>query len=127
MRSFLRWTAALAIIAIMLVSFLPPGKDPVVVPSVFRWGNSYWLEGEEQEAIQRNRIQRVYLKILDIDWNSANGAHPVSKVPVPYQWRSYYSDRGYWTDRVELVPCIYITNNTFLRITEEEVDELANN
>lgn len=123
----LRWIPALILIPIALVAFLPSKPDPVVIPSVFRWRNSYWLEGGEQQAIERNGIQRVYMKLLDIDWNSAHGAHPVSSVRVPYQWRSYYHDSGAWTDRVELVPSIYITNNTFLKIGDAEVDELARN
>ena len=99
-----------------------PTPDPVVVPAAFRWKNSYWLEGGEEQAITRNGIQRVYHKLLDIDWNPAHGAHPVSVVRIPYQWRN-----GHWTDQVELVPCIYITNNTFLKINDDEVEELARN
>jgi hypothetical protein len=72
-------------------------------------------------------FQRVYLKLLDIDWNPANGAHPTSSVRVPYQWRDYSGRGGMWTGQVELVPCIYITNNTFLKISDAEVEELGHN
>lgn len=105
----------------------PVVTEPVVIPSAFRWKNNYWLEGGEELAITRNDIQRVYLKLLDIDWNPANGAHPISSVRVPNVWRSYWGESGYWSDKVELVPCIYITNNTFLKINDEEVVELAHN
>jgi hypothetical protein len=123
----LRWLPALVLLPLALLAFLPPQPEPVVIPSVFRWKNNYWLEGGEEQAITRNGIQRVYHKLLDIDWNPANGAHPVSFVRVPYQWRDYSGEGGWWTDKVELVPCIYITNQTFLKINEADVEQLAQN
>ncbi len=127
MHRYLRWLPALVIVPIALMAFLPKEPAPVVVPSVFRWRNSPWLEGSEERSLQLTGVQRVYMKLLDIDWNSAHGAHPVSSVHVPYQWRTGYGSEGYWTHRVELVPSIYITNNTFLKISDTEVDELARN
>lgn len=122
----LRWVLpTLLAFALLFLAFRPSPPEPVVIPGAFRWRNSHWLEGDEQQAIQRNRIQRVYLKLLDIDWNSAHGAHPVSTVHVPYQWRGYSGNEGMWTTTVELVPSIYITNNTFLKIGDKEVEELA--
>lgn len=128
MKKLLRWTLPLVFLPVAGAAFVAWERKPaVVIPSAFRWRNSYWLEGEEQQAIQRNGIQRIYLKLLDIDWNSAHGAHPISSVSVPYQWRSYSGNSGSWTDQVELVPSIYITNNTFLKITDAEVRQLATN
>ena len=127
MKRLLRWTPALLLLSVALAAFLPGPVDPVVIPAVFRWKNNHWLEGGEELAVTRNGIQRVYHKLLDIDWNPANGAHPVSIVRVPYQWRSYSGEDNYWADKVELVPCIYITNQTFLKISDAEVDELAHN
>ncbi|MGV3638589.1 MAG: hypothetical protein ACO1NQ_13195 [Flavobacteriales bacterium] len=128
MHRHLRWLPALLLLPVVLLAFLPKEPDPVVIPSVFRWRNSAWLEGAEEEVIHQTGVQRVYLKLLDIDWNMAHGAHPIAVLHVPYQWRSpYYGLYGSLTDKVELVPCIYITNNTFQKITDSEVDELARN
>lgn len=127
MHRLLRWLPALVVISVALVAFLPQKPDPVVIPGAFRWSNNAWLEGGEAQAMQFTGVQRVYMKLLDIDWNSAHGAHPISTVHVPYQWRSYGGSDGYWSHRVELVPCIYITNNTFLKISDAEVKELASN
>lgn len=123
----LRWSLLIFLPVAAWGLLRPDPPDPVVIPSAFRWKNKTWLEGNEELAVTRNSIQRVYHKVLDIDWNPSNGAHPVSVVPVPYQWRNYDGQRGNWTDEVELVPCVYITNNTFLQIGDEEVDELAHN
>jgi hypothetical protein len=127
MHRLLRWSPLLFLPVIALGFFRTEEKAPVVIPSAFRWKNSYWLEGGEEQAITRNGIQRVYHKLLDIDWNPANGAHPVSVVRIPYQWRNYSERRGNWTDQVELVPCVYITNNTFLKLDDAGTDLLARN
>ena len=128
MRS-LRWLPVLVLTPFLVhAAFVRVEKPaPTVIPSAFRWRNSYGMDGNEEGAILRNGIQRVYLKILDIDWNAANGAHPVSFVRVPYEWRSYYGNQGEWTDKVELVPSIYITNNTFLKVDDAGTDLLAHN
>ncbi|MEZ4755320.1 MAG: hypothetical protein R2817_00670 [Flavobacteriales bacterium] len=122
-----RWAPLLLVPAVAWGILRPVAPEPVVIPSAFRWKNSSWLDGGEEQAITRNGIQRVYHKLLDIDRNAAHGAHPVSVVRIPYQWRNYSERNGQWTDRVELVPCIYITNNTFLQISDKEVDQLACN
>ena len=127
MLRFLRWSPLLVLPLAAWGLLRPTPPDPVVIPSAFRWKNGYWMEGDEEIALQRNAIQRVYHKLLDIDWNPANGAHPISMVRVPYQWRTYYGGQGAWTDQVELVPCIYITNATFLKIGDAEVEQLATN
>jgi hypothetical protein len=127
MLRLLRWSPLLMLPLAAWGILRPEPPDPVVIPSAFRWKNSPWLEGSEEQTVTRNGIQRVYHKLLDIDWNPANGAHPVSFVPIPYQWRNYGHKRGNWTEQVELIPCIYITNNTFLKIGDAEVDELAHN
>ncbi len=124
---FARWGLLLLIPVAAWGVLRPPISDPVVIPSAFRWKNNHWLEGGEEQTITRNGIQRVYHKLVDIDWNPANGAHPVSFVRVPYQWRDYSGDGGWWTDKVELVPCIYITNNTFLKLDDAGTDLLARN
>jgi hypothetical protein len=128
MLRLLRWSPLLLLPALALGFLAKPAQpEAVVIPAAFRWKNNRWLDGGEEQAVTRNGIQRVYHKLLDIDWNPANGAHPVSTVRVPYQWRNYGGLRGNWTDKVELVPCIYITNATFLKISDAEVDELAHN
>ena len=115
-------------LTILLASFIGCSqRSTVVVPSAFHWRNSDPLNYSDREAIAANGLQRIYFKILDIGWNPANGAYPVSSVTVPFDWRNYDGLSGAWTDSVEFVPCIYITNNTFEKISDAEVDQLATN
>lgn len=113
---------------LLVISFMGCEERKVtVIPSVFRWRNGYGLDRDEHQAIERNGVQRVYFKLLDIGWNPANGAHPVSSVDVPYEWRDYSREAGPWTDKVEFVPCIYITNTTFEKLDATGTEELVHN
>ena len=116
------------ILVVSLACFSGCGqRSTVVVPSAFHWRNSDPLNHSDREATASNGLQRIYFKILDIGWNPANGAYPVSSVTVPYAWRNYSGKAGAWTDSVELVPSIYITNTMFQKIGDAEVDQLATN
>jgi len=123
MKRMLRWVLFLLVISVMGCE----EREVTVIPSVFRWRNGHGLAGEEHQAMERNGVQRVYFKLLDIGWNPANGAHPVSSVAVPYEWRDYSREGGPWTDKVEFVPCIYITNTTFEKLDAPGTDELVHN
>lgn len=106
---------AVALLALVGCTSPPP---PAIVPAAFRWKNTHNMDDGEVAAITANGIQRVYHKVLDIDWSPANGAHPVSVVPVPM---------NDYPTHVELAPSIYITNNTFLKIDDAGTDQLAFN
>lgn len=102
-------------------------RSTVVVPAAFHWRNSDSMNHGDRAAVAANGLQRIYFKVLDIGWNPANGAYPVSSVAVPDDWRYYDGLSGAWMDSVEFVPCIYITNSTFENISDAEVDQLASN
>lgn len=102
-------------------------RPTVVVPAAFHWRNSDPLDHHDRAAVAANRLQRIYFKVLDIGWNPANGAHPVSSVAVPFAWRGHGRTAGPWTDSVEFVPAIFITNNTLVQLGDAEVDQLALN
>ena len=123
MNRMLRWALILFIISFMGCE----ERKATIIPSVLRWRNGYGLAGEEHQAMERTKVQRVYFKLLDIGWDPANGAHPVSSVEVPSEWGDHSRTRGPWTDQVEFVPCIYITNSTFEKLDAAGTDDLAQN
>lgn len=102
-------------------------QPTAVVPAVFHWRNNDALNYADREAIAAHGMQRVYFKVLDIGWNPANGAYPVSSVAVPYMWRGYSGGQPAWADLVQLVPAIFITNATMEQLDPEGVDRLAHN
>lgn len=106
---------AVAALAMVGCSSAPP---PVVVPALFRWKNAAFLDLGEKDALAAVNPQRVYHKLLDIDWSPTHGAHPVSVAPFPAED---------YPPGMELVPSIYITNKTFLKIDNAGTDQLAFN
>lgn len=93
-----------------------PRPDPVVVPGVFRWKNDPALGPAERAALAAHGPQRVYVKVLDIDAHPTLGAAPVSTVPCP---------RDGLPPGTELVPSIYITERTLVRLDDAGADTLA--
>jgi hypothetical protein len=74
----------------------------------FDWGDS---------AYQALHVNRVYLRMFDVDWDEGmQMTTPVS----PLQF--YYS---YWDKDTEAVPVVFITNRTFKQLTKEQSVELA--
>ncbi|HRH37326.1 MAG TPA: hypothetical protein PK760_03215 [Flavobacteriales bacterium] len=125
MNRWLRWTPLLLL---PLAAFVVhEEQDPVVIPAGFHWRNNSWLSGEEFNAIADNKLQRVYYKVLDIDWNEIHGAHPISTVHIPWQWRGYDEYTRPNTNSEELVPCIYITNNAILHLDAASTTQLGHN
>lgn len=113
--------------AVTVLSGSDHARTTVVVPSAFHWSNAHYLEGRERDALDGVHVQRFYHKVLDIDRDAFHGAHPVSAVPVPDEWKGYYHDDGPLTSIVEIVPCVYFTNNTFMQCSDAEVDRLSGN
>jgi len=112
----------------VLVALVGCGPRPtVVVPAVFHWRNTGPMDHDDRKAIADHSIQRVYFKVLDIGWNPAHGAHPVSTVPIPPAWGGHRGAAGPWTEAVELLPAIYITNHAMAQLEPPEVDQLAAN
>ncbi len=117
----MRRCRSLLIVPLLLIA-CAQAPEPVVVPAVFHWSNDRYLEWNEVGSMRSHRIQRLYHKVLDIDRDPVHGPSPVASVGVPYEWKTYRERSGPWTDSVELVPCVYITNRTFFDLGNAEVD-----
>lgn len=102
-------------------------RPTVVVPAVFHWRNNSPLDHNDRKAIADHGIQRVYFKVLDIGWNPAHGAHPVSTVAIPAVWSGHPGVEGPWAGKVELLPAIYLTNHAIAQLDPPAVDQLAAN
>ena len=123
----LRWLPVLVLAPFLLHAALREEPvPPTVIPAAFHWRNNNWFTSDEHYAVEQRGIQRLYFKFLDIDHSPAHSAHPVSFNHIPYEWKGY-ENAGMWTGKVEFVPSIYITNNTFLQLDKPGVRELASN
>ncbi len=61
------------------------------------------------------QVQRLYVRMFDVDWNEYRGPVPISIAEID----------GQWPDSVDFVPVVFITNKTMLRADSSQVAELA--
>lgn len=99
-------------------------KKPVqVTKSYYFWRDGSSINRYEADFLKEHAIHKLYVKLLDIDWTDVNGAHPVDETMLEYVANelNYY----YKTPHVDLVPVIFITNNTFNHIDYPLIPQLA--
>lgn len=96
--------------------------DRQVTRAIYHWKNSSYIENEQRLLMQQHSISRLYVKLMDIDWQENRGAIPLGI--------NHLEDLGpnifiYDSSVVELVPVIFITNKTFTRIDSADIPLLA--
>jgi hypothetical protein len=81
----------------------------------YYWKTDFRLTADEEQRIVALQIQKLYVRFFDINLNASNEAVPVAKIifnsAVPAN--------------VEIVPVIFITNNTLKQISPDKILALA--
>ncbi|HEY8934413.1 MAG TPA: hypothetical protein VIM65_04305 [Cyclobacteriaceae bacterium] len=76
----------------------------------FHWNDSLY---------QSMKINKLYLRFFDVDWsNEAKTTIPVSPLQLEYYYNAI-------PDTVNVVPVVFITNETFKNLTKNQSAELA--
>ncbi|HEX2618152.1 MAG TPA: hypothetical protein VHL57_11460, partial [Flavobacteriales bacterium] len=117
--------------AVLLLVLLGCGRErhhpDHVVRAMYHWRNTDFLYDKEQHFLRTHHVNVLFWKVLDIDWNEANEAHPVSIVRSPFipnSW-GYGGQSGPWVDSLSFVPVVYITNRTMLQCDSAQLVVLA--
>jgi hypothetical protein len=111
----------LSISILLLVLFSSCSEKAEVSKGFYFWRTSF-IEPEEQKFLREQNIQKVYARLMDIDWNEVQGAIPVSHTDVE---ELHYHLTHYDSLKLYTVPVIFITNKTFERINPKEIPLLA--
>jgi hypothetical protein len=90
--------------------------------AVYYWKNETWSYWYESKWLKQHDVSKVYIKLMDIDWDHLQGAYPVSLNYAEHFERSK-SAAGSWS--VEIVPVIFITNKVFTKIDSTAIPVLA--
>lgn len=83
----------------------------------------YWKSSEsklttyETDFLKKHRIQKVYVKLFEIDVQNEKGAIPISKTQL--QWTM--------DKTIEVVPVVFIRNTVFKHTTVAEIPQLVDN
>ena len=89
--------------------------------SFYYWKSVFKLSTEEKNAITDLKIQTLYIKYFDIDWNDASQiALPIAQLTMP--------DSNFLRiTQLNIVPTVFITNETIFKINILQTKELAEN
>jgi hypothetical protein len=105
--------AGLLLFTVILVSSCSPHGSKRINRGFYYWKSNFRLERADDDTLTRLGVSYLYIKFFDVVWS--NGAKPVSKirftVPPPPHLR--------------VVPTVFITNDTFKKITSASVADLA--
>jgi len=82
----------------------------------YYWKSSFKLTDTDKKLLDTCRITQLYIKAFDVDWDIKNKA-PVLKAPVRFDEPPLQS--------IELIPTIFITNQTLKQILDADVKRLA--
>lgn len=128
----------------MLLFIAACKKTPVEIERGFYYWQSdpYSLQDEEKEYLHKNIIQKLYVKMFEIDLDPVLGAVPVSKSSLHIWYNGTRStDLTRWNndskynfraidktmDGLEIVPTIFIKNKVLLTASKGSLDSLADN
>jgi hypothetical protein len=91
-------------------------KEHEVVRSFCYWKTSLYFQKEEDSLIKDLKVQHMYIRFFDIDWN------PYAKGPLPV---ATINDFSLNESNPDITPSIFITNEVVLQSDKKQLDSLA--
>jgi hypothetical protein len=91
-------------------------KKHTITPSFYFWKSNFKLSATERRALKINQVKKIYLKFFDISWDK--NFHKL-QIDAPVRFSEKLSDSS------QIVPVVFITNQSFINLPESEIDTLA--
>ncbi|HMO41169.1 MAG TPA: hypothetical protein PKC76_18150 [Saprospiraceae bacterium] len=89
-------------------------QAPVVEPAFYHWKTVVHPTADEQTYLEALGVRRLYVKFFDVDWDAALAMPtPRAQVVIPEPIAQ------------EIVPCIFITNETFRQLSDADLSVLT--
>lgn len=92
------------------------GADRETTPAFYYWKTGYRLDKVEQAYVDRLKVRKLYVRIMDIDMDDSR-THAIPISPIRFQDSA--------PDSIVLVPVVYIVNNVFNLIDSASIKVLA--
>ena len=103
---------------ILLIAACQKTFDRNVNAAFYHWKSTLDISAVENNYLKVTAVKKIYLRFFDVDWDGAAGE------PLPI---AVLNVRKKFLDSFNIIPTVFITNRTFLKITPNEVGELADN
>jgi len=106
------------LLVISALCFCSCKKDRTVDRAYYYWKTEFTLSDSQEIFLDSNHIKKLYIKLLDVDWNEVNSAYPTSITDFEYN----FPGKGL---HFIAVPVVFITNRTLQKIDTSEIPDLA--
>jgi len=104
----------------LILLFSCRSKPDQVDHAYYYWSSSGFY-GVDSKCLKQQNINKLYVHVLDVDYSGTLGAIPVFESSLPMR----YNELRYLKREPELIPVVFITNQTFQNIENSELPELA--
>lgn len=85
---------------------------------MYFWKTNFYLGENETRFLKKHHIEKLYVKIMDIDWSAIYGAYPTTATNLERDLHKSDS-------LVETIPVIFITNESILQTQASDIDTLS--
>lgn len=117
----IRSIPALFLIACFIVGCSEPAKKKTITRSFYFWKSRFKLSATESQSLADLGVNRLYVKFFDVVWSEKQKTSiPVAKLAVDSSALTFFNNKDH-----QLVPVIFITNESIARTPEDEIDGLA--
>lgn len=106
------------IIVIFVLISCSENRSKNVTRGVYYWRTVLDLDQNEFDWIKENDITKIYTRFFDVNWD------PSTNQPLPVGSLKIISNKLL---KVEIIPTVFITNNTLLNIPDSSINDLAKN
>jgi hypothetical protein len=87
----------------------------------YYWKSQFHLDESGKRALEKLQVKKLYIKMFDVTWNGiSNTSQPAAKTLFDRKDISWLQSGS-----VEIIPTIFITNETISKSTAEEIDLLS--
>lgn len=91
-------------------------QQRLAIPAFYYWKSEWKLEASEIDYLNVLRVKKVYLRYFDVAWDEA------ARRPVPL---AVLSANGPIPEDWDIVPTVFITNQTLKELSEAQLPELC--
>ncbi|MCB0644984.1 MAG: hypothetical protein KDC44_25235, partial [Phaeodactylibacter sp.] len=95
-----------------ILSGCAPKPKPPTTLAFYHWKSALDLSPLEQQILDTNQVDLLYIRLLDVDWEAG---------PVP---KGVLQAGAHWPS-LPFIPTIFITNRTFEALQPQAMPELA--
>ena len=90
-------------------------RNRTVTPAFYHWKTELSINSAQNSNLKKIGVEKLYVKFFDVDWSD------IEKEPIPLA-TLFVNDS---VPDFEIIPCVFITNRTFYKITDDDNQVLA--